>query len=179
MACAGHPVATWCGTSTGIRRASNGVAPFDIEASHAALPTEPERQEEPLDSTPDCDDVVSGEGWPNDGVTKSDPSDPGPKQADALFRRVSRRVVIPCCLVAFVCYVDRTNLGLGADDFCRHLGITNSQYGTGVSLFFVGYSVFQIPSNLILERVGTPLWMCTIMITWGMPYGSFGNGLRH
>lgn len=88
--------------------------------------------------------------------------------ADAVVRRVHRRLVSVCCVIMFFCYVDRTNLGLAADSFIRDLGITQTEYGTGVGMFFVGYVLLQAPSNLVLERVGAPVWLGVILVVWGL-----------
>lgn len=57
---------------------------------------------------------------------------------DEVVRRVSWNILPVTFLMTFICFVDRTNLGLAADSFCHDLGITSSQYGTGVGLLFIG-----------------------------------------
>jgi len=84
-----------------------------------------------------------------------------------LVARVTRRF-IP---LAFVCYVvaylDRVNVGFVATELQRDLGLSATAYGVAAGLFFVGYCLFEVPSNLILERVGARRWIARIMITWG------------
>jgi ACS family tartrate transporter-like MFS transporter len=67
-----------------------------------------------------------------------------------------------------VAYVDRVNISFAANDMQRDLGIDDAAYGFGAGLFFLGYFLFEIPSNLILERVGARVWMARIMIGWGV-----------
>jgi ACS family tartrate transporter-like MFS transporter len=85
-----------------------------------------------------------------------------------VLARVSRRF-IP---LAFVCYViaylDRVNVGFVAGDLQHDLGLSATTYGVAAGLFFLGYCVFEVPSNLILERVGARRWIARIMITWGI-----------
>jgi len=85
-----------------------------------------------------------------------------------VLARVSRRF-IP---LAFVCYVvaylDRVNVGFVASELQHDLGLSATAYGIAAGLFFLGYCVFEVPSNLILERVGARRWIARIMITWGL-----------
>jgi D-galactonate transporter len=93
-------------------------------------------------------------------------------EEDALRRRlvidrVTRRLIPFVFLSYVVAYVDRVNVGFAAGALQRDLGLTDTQFGIGAGLFFLGYCVFEIPSNLILERVGARRWIARIMITWG------------
>jgi ACS family tartrate transporter-like MFS transporter len=81
---------------------------------------------------------------------------------------VTRRL-IPFLFICYViAYIDRVNIGFAASAMQRDLGLSDSAYGTGAGLFFLGYFLFEIPSNLILERVGARRWMARIMIVWGL-----------
>jgi ACS family tartrate transporter-like MFS transporter len=82
--------------------------------------------------------------------------------------RVTRRLVPFAFLCYVVAYVDRVNIGFAANALQRDLGLTDTAYGIGAGLFFLGYCLFEIPSNLILDRVGARLWMARIMIVWGI-----------
>jgi ACS family tartrate transporter-like MFS transporter len=82
--------------------------------------------------------------------------------------RVSRRLIPFVFLSYVVAYVDRVNIGFAAGALQRDLGLSNSQYGLGAGLFFLGYCLFEVPSNLILERVGARRWIARIMIVWGV-----------
>jgi ACS family tartrate transporter-like MFS transporter len=81
---------------------------------------------------------------------------------------VTRRLVPFLFLAYVVAYLDRVNLGFAAKDMQADLGLSNQVYGIGAGLFFLGYFVFEIPSNLILERVGARRWIARIMIVWGL-----------
>jgi ACS family tartrate transporter-like MFS transporter len=87
-------------------------------------------------------------------------------------RRVLARVRRRFIPLAFICYVvaylDRVNVGFVANELQRDLHLSATAYGIAAGLFFLGYSVFEVPSNLILERVGARRWIARIMITWGL-----------
>jgi len=71
-------------------------------------------------------------------------------------------------LVYIVAYLDRINVGFAALQMNAALGFSATVYGFGAGIFFLGYTVFEIPSNLILARVGARVWIARIMITWGI-----------
>src|SRR5262245_42871689 len=72
----------------------------------------------------------------------------------------------------FVCYMaaflDRVNVGFAKVQMVADLGFSNAVYGLGAGIFFIGYFLFEVPSNLILERVGARLWIARIMVVWGI-----------
>ena len=82
--------------------------------------------------------------------------------------RVRRRVVPFAFLCYVVAYIDRVNIGFAATQLQQRLGLSATQYGVGAGLFFLGYCLFEIPSNLVLERVGARRWIARIMIGWGL-----------
>ena len=82
--------------------------------------------------------------------------------------RVTRRLIPFAFLCYVVAYIDRVNVGFAAASLQRDLGISATNYGIGAGLFFLGYCLFEIPSNIILERVGARLWIARIMIGWGL-----------
>jgi ACS family tartrate transporter-like MFS transporter len=67
-----------------------------------------------------------------------------------------------------VAYIDRVNIGFAATELQRDLGLSQWQYGFGAGLFFLAYCMFEIPSNLILERVGARRWIARILVGWGI-----------
>jgi ACS family tartrate transporter-like MFS transporter len=76
--------------------------------------------------------------------------------------------LVPFIFICYVvAYVDRVNIGFAASAMQKDLGLSDAAYGLGAGLFFLGYFLFEIPSNLILERVGARLWIARIMIVWG------------
>src|SRR5262245_40415290 len=88
--------------------------------------------------------------------------------ARTTMRRVSQRLV-PLLFVLFILnYLDRTNVAIAKLQMSADLRFSDTAYSFGVSIFFVGYTLFEIPSNLILARVGARRWIARIMITWGL-----------
>ena len=71
-------------------------------------------------------------------------------------------------LLYIVAYLDRINLGFAALQMQQQLGFTDSMYGLGAGIFFAGYFLFQVPSNLVLVKVGARRWIAVLMVTWGI-----------
>ena len=90
------------------------------------------------------------------------------EEGRAAISRVVRRLVPFIFLCYVVAYIDRVNIGFATNELQRDLGLSDAAYGLGGGLFFLGYCLFEIPSNLILERVGARLWIARIMIGWGL-----------
>ena len=91
-----------------------------------------------------------------------------PTEEKALIRKMAWKV-LPFLLVAYlICIIDRLNVGLAALTMNAELGFTATVYGWGAGLFFVGYFIGEVPSNLILAKVGARLWFARIMLTWGI-----------
>src|SRR3984957_17224118 len=85
--------------------------------------------------------------------------------------KVSWRL-LPLVAVAYcVAYIDRSNISVAALTMNKDLGFSAYLYGWGAGIFFFGYFLFEIPSNLILEKVGARIWIARIMITWGIISG--------
>jgi len=72
---------------------------------------------------------------------------------------------LPQLLVAFL---DRVNVGFAALQMNKDLGFSATVYGWGAGIFFLGYFLFEVPSNIALERVGARRWIARIMVTWGV-----------
>jgi MFS transporter, ACS family, tartrate transporter len=92
--------------------------------------------------------------------------------ADTLEHETIRTVawrLLPFLFLMFIwCLIDRVNLSFAALTMNTDLGFTSTMYSLGVSIFFLGYCTFEVPSNLLLERFGARLWLSRIMITWGI-----------
>jgi ACS family tartrate transporter-like MFS transporter len=86
----------------------------------------------------------------------------------ATLRKVYLRVVPFCFLLYILCYIDRINVSFAALTMNRDLGLSAYVYGLAAGAFFWGYCLLEVPSNIILERVGARLWIARIMITWGL-----------
>jgi ACS family tartrate transporter-like MFS transporter len=93
-------------------------------------------------------------------------------------RKVYRRLLPLAILTYFLCYLDRINVGFAALTMNKDLGLDAATYGMAAGAFFWGYFLFEVPSNLILEKVGARLWIARIMVTWGLLSGAtaFCNG---
>jgi MFS transporter, ACS family, tartrate transporter len=85
-----------------------------------------------------------------------------------VIRRVSWRLVPFLMLLYFIAYIDRVNIGFAALTMNRDLGFTASILGFGAGIFFWGYFLFEVPSNLILHKVGARVWIARVMVTWGI-----------
>lgn len=81
---------------------------------------------------------------------------------------VKRRIVPFLLLMYVLAFLDRANIGFAKETFQISTGISNSAYALGASLFFISYAILEIPSNLALHKVGAKIWMCRIMVTWGL-----------
>lgn len=103
-----------------------------------------------------------------------------PAQADASERlweeavvaRVTLRLVPFLCLTYFVGFLDRVNVGFAALSMNSDLGLTATMFGFGTGVFFLGYVLFEVPSNLALRRFGARRWLGQIMIAWGLCSGA-------
>ena len=86
----------------------------------------------------------------------------------AIIRRVTWRLVPFLMVCYFVSFVDRVNLGFAALQMVRDLKLSATVFGFGGGIFFLSYFLFEVPSNLVLARVGARLWIARIMVTWGL-----------
>lgn len=90
------------------------------------------------------------------------------KIADSALRKVRWRLIPFLFLLYIVAYLDRVNVGFAAIDMNRDLGFSAAVYGLGSGIFFLSYTLLEVPSNLMLARVGARLWIARIMLTWGV-----------
>src|SRR6478609_3710428 len=88
------------------------------------------------------------------------------------MRKVSARLIHFLIICYFVAYLDRTNVGFAALTMRQDLNISATAYGFGAGIFYVSYFLFEVPSNLLLERFGARRWIARIMITWGVLAGA-------
>ena len=87
------------------------------------------------------------------------------------IKRVAWRLMPLLMLGYFCAYLDRSNVGMAATTMNKDLGFSNAVFGFGAGLFFFGYFLAEIPSNLILNKVGARRWIARILITWGIVSG--------
>ena len=94
-----------------------------------------------------------------------------PESDSVLARAVSKvkRHVLPLFVIMFILnYIDRVNIGFVRTHMEHDLGIGAAAYGLGAGLFFIGYALFEVPSNMLLQKVGARIWLTRIMFTWGI-----------
>src|SRR5579872_2078502 len=89
----------------------------------------------------------------------------------AAIAKISWRLLPLIVVLYCIAYIDRSNISFAALTMNKELGLSAYIYGWGAGIFFFGYFLFEIPSNLILERIGARIWIARIMITWGIISG--------
>ena len=98
-------------------------------------------------------------------IASATPSDDG---LDALYRRVSWRLMPFLFLCYVAAYLDRVNVGFAKLQMLNDLRFSDTVYGIGAGIFFIGYFIFEVPSNLLMTRTGARIWIARIMISWGL-----------
>ncbi len=94
------------------------------------------------------------------------------------MRKVYLRVLPIAVVSYFFCYLDRINVGFAALTMNKDLGLDAATFGFAAGVFFWGYFLFEVPSNIIMEKLGARIWIARIMVTWGLLSGAtaFCNG---
>jgi D-galactonate transporter len=95
----------------------------------------------------------------------------GQTTAESVMHKVSWRLIPFMVLLYFVAFLDRVNVGFAALTMNKDLGLTATVFGNGAGIFFIGYFIFEVPSNVALEKFGARMWIARIMITWGIISG--------
>ena len=108
----------------------------------------------------------------NTATTAALPSHAVSKE-DSVYARVSRRIVPLIMLCYVVAYLDRVNVGFAKLQMSQALNFSETVYGLGAGIFFIGYFLFEVPSNLLMNKIGARIWIARIMITWGLISGAF------
>ena len=94
------------------------------------------------------------------------------KERDILiYKKVIWKIIPFLCICYIAAYLDRINVGLAKLHMLDALHLSEAAFGLGAGLFFVGYILFEVPSNLVMEKVGARIWIARIMITWGILSG--------
>src|SRR3569832_1723560 len=93
--------------------------------------------------------------------------------SEAATKRVFRRLIPFLLLMYVIAFLDRSNVSFAQKEFAADYGISAAAYSFGAGLFFVGYAVFEIPSNILLHKVGARWWLARIMVTWGIVVAAF------
>ncbi|WP_244504111.1 MFS transporter [Variovorax sp. CF079] len=94
-------------------------------------------------------------------------------ETDRTYAKVFWRIVPLLMLCYVVAYLDRVNVGFAKLQMSQDLGFSETVFGLGAGVFFVGYFLFEVPSNILLHRVGARVWIARIMITWGLLSAAF------
>jgi MFS family permease len=106
--------------------------------------------------------AVAASGYTTPGKMSED------AQTAAIVRKISRHLMPILGIMYLIAYVDRQNIGYAKLQMVGDLRLTETSYGLGAALFFIGYLIFEIPSNLLLARFGARLWFARIMVSWGL-----------
>ena len=96
-----------------------------------------------------------------------------PEFEKATYDKVAWKLIPFLFLCYIVAFLDRVNVGFAKLQMAPDLGFSDTIYGFGAGVFFIGYFIFEVPSNVILERVGARMWIARIMITWGIISSAF------
>jgi sugar phosphate permease len=93
--------------------------------------------------------------------------------SEAATTKVFRRLIPFLLLMYVIAFLDRSNVSFAQKDFEVDFGISAAAYAFGAGLFFVGYAIFEVPSNVLLHRVGARFWLARIMVSWGIIAAAF------
>ena len=98
----------------------------------------------------------------------STPQDPDARATARAYAKVFWRLVPFLMLCYVIAYLDRVNVGFAKLQMSQDLGFSEAVFGLGAGVFFLGYFLFEVPSNLLMHRIGARIWIARIMITWGI-----------
>ncbi|MGX1421170.1 ACS family tartrate transporter-like MFS transporter [Bradyrhizobium elkanii] len=106
-------------------------------------------------------------------ITTKKNTNPGKKPMESelgtrVLRKISLRIVPFIMLLYFVAFIDRVNIGFASLTMNKDIGLSPTVYGFGAGIFFWGYFLFEVPSNIILHKIGARIWIARVMITWGL-----------
>lgn len=89
-------------------------------------------------------------------------------ETTGLYRKITFKILPFLLICYFFSYLDRVNVAFAKLQMAQHLQFSDAVYGLGAGIFFIGYFIFEVPSNLMMERVGAKRWISRIMVTWGL-----------
>ncbi|MFY0395899.1 MULTISPECIES: MFS transporter [Bacillus] len=84
------------------------------------------------------------------------------------IRKVTRRIIPLLFLLYIISYLDRANVGYAALEMNEALGLTSKMFGLVTGIFFIGYFLFEVPSNILMQKFGARVWITRILFTWGI-----------
>ena len=93
---------------------------------------------------------------------------PAPEIEANVYRKITWRIMPFLFLCYVLAYVDRVNVGFAKLQMQQDLGMSDAVYGMGAGIFFIGYFIFEVPANMMLQRIGARLWIGPIMMAWGI-----------
>src|SRR3954454_24757311 len=96
--------------------------------------------------------------------------------SESATKKVFRRLIPFLLLMYVIAFLDRSNVSFAQKEFEIRFGISAAAYAFGAGLFFVGYAIFEVPSNILLHKVGARWWLARIMVTWGIIAAAFTWG---
>ena len=88
--------------------------------------------------------------------------------SEALIRKIKFRVIPLLVVLYIIAFIDRANVGFAALQMNADLGINAAQFGLVAGLFSIGYFLFEVPSNILMRKVGARKWIARILVTWGI-----------
>lgn len=94
-------------------------------------------------------------------------------ELDQTYRKVFWRIMPFLMLCYVIAYLDRVNVGFAKLQMSHDLALSETVFGLGAGMFFIGYFLFEVPSNILLHKIGARIWIARIMITWGLLSGAF------
>src|SRR3954454_3418647 len=92
-----------------------------------------------------------------------------------IIQKVTRRLIPFVGIIYLIAYIDRQNVSYDKLQMVGDLGLSEYAYGLGPSLFFIGYFCFEVPSSVIMEKVGARRWFARIMFSWAFPALAFAS----
>ncbi len=89
--------------------------------------------------------------------------------SDSLYYRKIAWHIMPILVIGYIiAYIDRVNVSFAKLQMLGDLKFSDGVYGVGAGIFFLGYFAFEVPSNIILHKVGARVWICRVIVTWGI-----------
>src|SRR5512137_2834070 len=101
-------------------------------------------------------------------MTPQQPAARGPDLLAGAVRKAAGRLLPFLLLLYVLAFLDRANVGFVKETLLAETGLSEAAYAFGAGVFFAGYALLEVPSNLILHRVGARVWLCRIMVSWGI-----------
>lgn len=105
--------------------------------------------------------------------TTLQPKSQGNPALDSAIKKAAKHLMPMLVILYFVAFLDRTNVGFAEDALQMDRGISAGAFALGAGIFFIGYAIFEIPSNLLLKKFGARFWLARIAITWGLVASAF------